>query len=415
MNDTLKQQLKQARAGARKLIKASTKEKNDALNTIADFLESHMEYIIAENQKDVENARKNGLRDGLIDRLTLNKERVLSMASGVRDVAKLEDPIGHIDQMTRRPNGLLVGKKRTPFGVIAIIFEARPNVTSDAAALCLKTSNAVILRGGKEAILSNTAIVSVMQKALGTCGLAEAVSLIEDTSHETAEELMRANGYVDLLIPRGGANLIRTVVQNATVPVIETGTGNCHIYVEKSADFAMARDIIVNAKTSRPSVCNAAESLLIDEAIAKDFLPIAVKALREKNVKLLGCDKSVALALNEIEPADESDFGREFLDYVMSVKIVKNIDEAISHINHYSTGHSECIVTNDYNASQQFLNEVDSAAVYVNASTRFTDGFEFGFGAEIGISTQKLHARGPMGLNELTTYKYIIYGQGQIR
>jgi len=327
----------------------------------------------------------------------------------------LADSIGEVDHMTRRPNGLLVGKKRVPFGVIAIIFEARPNVTSDAAALCLKTSNAVILRGGKEAIRSNLAIASVMREALSFFGITDAVALIEDTSHETAEQLMRANGYVDLLIPRGGAGLIKSVVQNATVPVIETGVGNCHIYVEKTADFTMATDITVNAKISRPSVCNAAESLLIDEEIATDFLPIVTKALREKNVKLLGCEKAMAICPHDIEPATEEDYGKEFLDYIMSVKIVKDIDEAISHIAKYSTGHSECIVTRDYDSSQRFLNEVDSAAVYVNASTRFTDGFEFGFGAEIGISTQKLHTRGPMGLNELTTTKYIIYGNGQIR
>lgn len=415
MNAQLENLLKKARLGAKTLLKASTKEKNDALNKMADFLEAKTEYIISENKKDISHAKENGINDIMVDRLSLDETRIKAMADGVRDVAKLDDPIGQVDGMTRRPNGLLVGKKRTPFGVVAIIFEARPNVTSDAAALCLKTSNAVILRGGKEAILSTTAIVSVMREALKTCGMEDAVSLIEDISHDTANELMRANDYVDLLIPRGGRGLIQSVVKNATVPVIETGTGNCHIYVEKSADFNMARDIIVNAKTSRPSVCNAAESLVIDEAIAKEFLPIIVKALKEKGVKLLGCDKSVAISLNEIEKASEEDFGREFLDYIMSVKVVKNIDEAIEHISKYSTGHSECIVTNDYNASQQFLNEVDSAAVYVNASTRFTDGFEFGFGAEIGISTQKLHARGPMGLMELTTYKYIIYGQGQIR
>ena len=317
--------------------------------------------------------------------------------------------------MVKRPNGLMIGKKRVPLGVIGIIYEARPNVTVDAAALCLKTSNACILRGGSEAINSNKILVKIMNDALNSAGFPEgAVSLVEDTSRETAKELMRLNDYVDVLIPRGGAGLIKTVVSTATVPVIETGTGNCHIYVEKSADTQMAVDITVNAKTSRPSVCNAAESLLIDREIAKDVLPKIYEGLKEHNVEIRGCEETLKI-LPSAKPATEEDFYTEYNDYIMSVKVVDGIDEAIAHINEHGTRHSEAIITENYNMSQKFLDEIDAAAVYVNASTRFTDGFEFGFGAEIGISTQKLHARGPLGLTELTTSKYIIYGNGQTR
>ncbi len=415
MNDRLLEQCTAAREASRKLIRLTSGKKNEILYKMADQLYSDAEKIIHANAEDLSKAKANGMSPHMIDRLSLDEKRIKAMAEGMREVANLEDPIGRVEQMTKRPNGLLIGKKRTPFGVIGIIYEARPNVTSDAAALCFKTSNAVILRGGKEAFASNMAVISSLRKALKEYDLENAVSLIEDTSRETAKELMCANGYIDLLIPRGGAGLIQTVVSTATVPVIETGVGNCHIYAEESCDFEMAKQIIINAKTTRPSVCNAAESLVVDEAIADRFLPYLIPAFQEAGVRLLGCSKSCALGNGIIEPASEEDFGREFLGLTMSVKIVSGIDEAIEHINHYSTGHSEAIVTNDYEKAQRFLEEIDSAAVYVNASTRFTDGGEFGFGAEIGISTQKLHARGPMGLNELTTTKYIIYGNGQIR
>ncbi len=415
MNDRLLEQCTAAREASRKLIRLTSGKKNEILYKMADQLYSDAEKIIHANAEDLSKAKANGMSPHMIDRLSLDEKRIKAMAEGMREVANLEDPIGRVEQMTKRPNGLLIGKKRTPFGVIGIIYEARPNVTSDAAALCFKTSNAVILRGGKEAFASNMAVISSLRKALKEYDLENAVSLIEDTSRETAKELMCANGYIDLLIPRGGAGLIQTVVSTATVPVIETGVGNCHIYAEESCDFEMAKQIIINAKTTRPSVCNAAESLVIDETIADRFLPYLIPAFQEAGVRLLGCSKSCALGNGIIEPASEEDFGREFLGLTMSVKIVSGIDEAIEHINHYSTGHSEAIVTNDYEKAQRFLEEIDSAAVYVNASTRFTDGGEFGFGAEIGISTQKLHARGPMGLNELTTTKYIIYGNGQIR
>ena len=397
------------------LMKIDSGLKSRALLGIADALEQNIDLILAENEKDLVLLLKNPAKASFADRLKLTKERIFAMAEGVRQVEKLPDPVGEVTGMVTRPNGLVIGKKRVPLGVIGIIYEARPNVTVDAAALCLKTANACILRGGSEAINSNKVLVSVMNDALKRVGFPEnSVSLVEDTSREVAKEMMRMNEYIDVLIPRGGAGLISAVVNTATVPVIETGTGNCHIYIEKDADVKKAIDILVNAKVSRPSVCNAAESLLIDEEIASEVLPKAANALLAENVEIRGCEKTCAI-VKEAVLASEEDFYKEYNDFIISVKIVKDIDEAIAHINAHGTGHSESIITENYSASQKFLNEIDAAAVYVNASTRFTDGFEFGFGAEIGISTQKLHARGPLGLPELTTCKYIIYGNGQVR
>lgn len=394
---------------------ASTGEKDKALILMAEELINAKEDIIEANSIDLDIAKSKGTSKAMLDRLTLNHERIEDMANGLKDVVKLQDPIGEVISMWQRPNGLQVGQKRVPLGVIGIIYEARPNVTCDAAGLCLKTGNAVILRGGSEAINSNKAIVKALAKGIERAGLPKAsVQLVEDTSREIATEMMRLNEFIDVLIPRGGAGLIQAVLKNATVPVIETGTGNCHIYVDENCDFEMAKNITVNAKASRPSVCNSAEKLLVNEKIAKNFLPDVVKALRENGVAVRGDNLSQAI-INDIENADEEDWAKEYLDYIMAVKIVKDVDEAIAHINKYGTRHSEAIITESYKNSQKFLQRVDAAAVYVNASTRFTDGSEFGFGAEIGISTQKLHARGPMGLKELTTIKYIIYGNGQIR
>ena len=394
---------------------ATIGEKNNALLCMAEELLKAKDSIIEANKIDLENAKAKGTSDAMLDRLALNNDRINGMADGLKDIVKLQDPVGEVISMWERPNGLQIGQKRVPIGVIGIIYEARPNVTCDAAGLCLKTGNAVILRGGSDAINSNKAVVSALIKGIEKAGLPKySVQLVEDTSRETATEMMRMNEYIDVLIPRGGAGLIQSVVKNATVPVIETGTGNCHIYVDENCDFEMAINIVVNAKVSRPSVCNAAEKLLVNEKIAEEFLPIVVKALRENGVVLRGDEKSQAI-INDIEKANADDWGKEYLDYIMAVKIVKDVDEAISHINKYGTGHSEAIVTESYKNSQKFLQRVDAAAVYINASTRFTDGGEFGFGAEIGISTQKLHARGPMGLKELTTTKYIIYGNGQVR
>lgn len=406
-------------AGAQKasytLAKAGSARKDDALAKISELLRARADEILAGNEIDLRNAREKGIAPSMIDRLTLTRERIDAIADGVMQVRSLPDPVGEVIRMWERPNGLKIGQKRVPLGVIGIIYEARPNVTVDAAALCLKSSNAVILRGGSEAIHSNTALAKVMREALAGVGLPEdCICFVEDTSRAVATEMMKLNGYVDVLIPRGGAGLIRSVVENATVPVIETGTGNCHIYVHSACDPEMAVNIIVNAKVSRPSVCNAAESLVIDRAVAKDLLPVIYEALDKHGVEMRGCDESMAIC-PDIKPAENEDFYTEYNDYIMSVKIVGGIDEAIAHINEHSTKHSEAIVTSDYFAAQQFLDEVDSAAVYVNASTRFTDGYEFGFGAEIGISTQKIHARGPMGLKELTTIKYIVYGNGQVR
>ena len=404
-----------ARNASFALARVDTITKNNALSAIADALVSNADKIIEANKLDLSNAENNGMAKAMLDRLTLTKERIADIAEGVRQVAALNDPIGEVINMQKRPNGLLIGKKRVPLGVIAIIYEARPNVTADAAALCLKTSNACILRGGSEAINSNTAIMKIMQNAAYSAGMPEGtLNIIEDTSRETATRLMKMNGYVDVLIPRGGKGLIKSVVENATVPVIETAAGNCHVYIDGDADLDMARDIVINAKVQRPSVCNAAETLLIDKKIADKFVPVIFKALKEKNVEIRA-DKQAKNIFPDVLDVTDEDYYTEYNDYIIAVKIVDGIDEAIEHINKYNTKHSEAIVTNNYEKSQQFLNEVDAAAVYVNASTRFTDGFEFGFGAEIGISTQKMHARGPMGLEALTSVKYIIYGSGQVR
>lgn len=404
-----------AKNASYKLSVTDTEIKDKALLAIADALEANCERILTANQADLDNAEKNGMTKAMLDRLRLTKERISSMAEGVRQVAALPDPIGEIIDEWERPNGLKIAKKRVPMGVIAIIYEARPNVTVDAGALCLKTSNAVVLRGGSEAIRSNVEIMKIMQEAAYANGICEgSLNIIEDTSRETATGLMQLNGYIDMLIPRGGQGLIRAVVQNATVPVVETAAGNCHIYVDEKCDFDMAEKIILNAKVSRPSVCNACETLLIHEKIAKDFLPVIAKALKEHNVEIRACEKCIEL-LPELGKATEDDWYKEYNDYIIAVRIVKDLDEAIAHINKYNTGHSDAIITDDAAHAEKFLNEIDAAAVYVNASTRFTDGFEFGFGAEIGISTQKMHARGPMGLNELTSVKYVIHGNGQIR
>ena len=395
-----------------------TNTKNEVLQKAAENLKKDKEKILSANAVDMENGKKKGMSDGLLDRLLLTEARIAQMAEGLCQVAALEDPIGEVLSMKKRPNGLLIGQKRVPLGVVGIIYEARPNVTADAFALCFKTGNVVILKGGSDALHSNQAIVESIQHTLGELSLPEtAIQLICDTSHETAEKFMRMNGYVDVLIPRGGAGLIRTVVKNATVPVIETGTGNCHIFVDESADFDMAVNIIYNAKTQRIGVCNACESIVIHEKIVDAFMPVLAERLKEKHVEIRG-DERVMQALagqEDVKKATEEDWGTEYLDYIISAKTVAGVDEAIAHINKYNTGHSEAIITENYTNAEKFLNEVDAAAVYVNASTRFTDGFEFGFGAEIGISTPKLHARGPMGLLALTSTKYIIYGNGQVR
>ena len=397
------------------LARLSTGEKNRALNAAADALIEDMAKIIEINKEDVKKAIENGIKGAFIDRLTLTEDRIKGMADGLRDVAALPDPVGEVISMKTLDNGLIIGQKRVPMGVIGIIFEARPNVTADAFGLCLKAGSATILRGGKEAIGSNTAIVKSIQKALKSQGISEyAVQIVEDTSRETAKEMMRLNGYIDVLIPRGGAGLINSVIQNSTVPVIQTGVGNCHIFVDETAKQEDAVKIVLNAKTQRPGVCNAAEKLLVHENIAKEFMPKVCEALKQKNVELRGDIKTREIAEGINEATDE-DWATEYEDLIMSLKVVKNVDEAIEHIRKYTTHHSEAIITENYSNAQKFLNEVDAAAVYVNASTRFTDGGQFGFGAEIGISTQKLHARGPMGLKELTTTKYIIYGNGQIR
>jgi glutamate-5-semialdehyde dehydrogenase len=393
----------------------STDVKNHVLQAVADRLVEGADEILQANAVDVEAGRKNHMPEGLVDRLFLNEDRIRGMAEGLIQVAELDDPIGEVVGMKKRPNGLLIGQKRVPLGVIGIIYEARPNVTSDAFALCFKTGNAVILKGGSDAIHSNLAIVKCIRKALAENGVTEnAIQLIEDTSRETAAAFMKLNQYVDVLIPRGGRGLIKTVVNNSTIPVIETGTGNCHIYVDETADLTMAADIVMNAKTQRVGVCNACESLLVHRAVKDAFLPVLAKRLKEKHVEIRA-DEEAAAKIPGAVLATVEDWGTEYLDYILSVKVVSSVEEAIVHINRYNTGHSEAIITNNYTHAQKFLDEVDAAAVYVNASTRFTDGFEFGFGAEIGISTQKLHARGPMGLMALTTTKYVIYGNGQIR
>ena len=406
---------KKAKEAEKTLMIATTEQKNKALKYIAQALIENADEIIQANTIDLENGKNNGMSEAMLDRLKLDKDRIKGMAKGVEDVVLLPDPVGRVLSETTRPNGLNIKKVSTPLGVIGVIFEARPNVTSDAAALCLKSGNTVILRGGKEAINSNRIIAKTMREAVKKSGLSEdVIQLVEDTSRESANALMQMNEYVDVLIPRGGAGLIQAVVKNATVPVIETGVGNCHIYIDKDANVDMAADIVYNAKTNRVSVCNAAESLLIHKDIAKEALPKIKAKLDEKSVELFGDEEAVDIAKG-IEKATERDWGTEYLDYKMSVKIVNSLDEAVDHIYKYSTGHSECIVTENKEAAEEFLNKVDSAAVYVNTSTRFTDGGEFGFGAEIGISTQKLHARGPIVLPELQSFKYKIYGNGQVR
>lgn len=413
MNVILKQ-AQQAKEASYDLANLSCNIKNNALLNMAESLIHNAASIIEKNQLDMEDAKKEGKSKAFLDRLKLDKSRIELMAEGLKSIAQLPDPIGETVAMWRRPNGLEIGQRRVPLGVIGIIYEARPNVTVDAVGLCLKTGNSAILRGGSDAIYSNRAIIKILSKAAYESGIPQgAFSLIEDTTRESVEFLMKLNGLIDVLIPRGGAELIKNVTQNATIPVIETGMGNCHIYVDSNSRQDMAKDIIVNAKTQRPGVCNAVETLLIDEKIAKDFLPEIASALKEKGVELRGCKKTQKLI--DCVPAKDEDWYTEYLDYILAIKIVDGIDSAISHINIYGSGHSEAIITSDYFNAQKFLNEVDAAAVYVNASTRFTDGFEYGFGAEIGISTQKLHARGPMGLEALTTIKYIINGNGQIR
>lgn len=393
--------------------------KNQVLLDAADALVADEKEILEANAMDVEKGRINHMPDGLVDRLTLNHDRILGMADGLRQIAALDDPIGEVLSMKKRPNGLLIGKRRVPLGVIGMIYEARPNVTSDAFGLCFKTGNCVILKGGSDAIRSNIAIVKALKKALTMNHVTEcALNLIEQTDRETTTAFMKMNQYVDLLIPRGGAGLIRNVVENATIPVIETGTGNCHVYVDDSADLSMAAEIIKNAKTQRIGVCNACESIVVHKAVKDAFLPMLYDVLLPSKVEMRG-DAAAIAALGEdkalVKAATDADWGTEYLDYILSVKVVDSIGEAIDHINRYTTHHSEAIITKNYDHAQQFLDEIDAACVYVNASTRFSDGNEFGFGAEIGISTQKLHARGPMGLEALTSYKYIIYGDGQVR
>lgn len=411
----LEQLGQRAKEAERFLRTASTACKDHGLTQIAGALLENTAAILDANARDIANGEQSRMSTAMLDRLRLNEARIAGMAQGVRDIIALPDPVGRVLSGGNRPNGLQIVKVAVPLGVVAVIFEARPNVTADAAALCLKSGNAVILRGGKEAIHSNRAIAAVMRSALEKAGLPQdCIQLVEDTSRDSANELMKLNGYVDVLIPRGGGGLIRAVVENATVPVIETGVGNCHVYVDRAADLEMASRIVFNAKTSRPSVCNACESLLVHRDIAAEALPVIKRRLDEKQVILRG-DEAARVILPGIEAAQEADWGTEYLDDILSVKVVDSIEEAIAHIGRYGSGHSECIVTQNYGAAEQFLNEVDAAAVYVNASTRFTDGGEFGFGAEIGISTQKLHARGPLGLSELTSIKYKIYGAGQVR
>lgn len=404
-----------AKEASRFLMTAGSK-KDEALNAIAKALRENADKIIKANDIDIENGKKAGLTKSLLDRLQLTEERINGMADGVSEVASLADPVGRVLDGRTLKNGLQIEKVTVPMGVIGIIFEARPNVTSDAAALCLKAGSAVILRGGKEAINSNKAIAEIMRDAINGAGLPrDCVSLVEDTTRQSATELMQLSDYLDVLIPRGGAGLIKSVVENAKVPVIETGVGNCHVYVDKSADVDMAKSIIFNAKTSRPSVCNAIETVLVHKDIAEKALPEIKAELDKMNVEIRGCERTRAILGDSVVPATENDYAIEFLDYILAIKVVDSLDDALAHIAKYSTGHSESIITSDYESANKFTACVDSAAVYVNASTRFTDGGEFGLGAEIGISTQKLHARGPMGLNELTSSKFIIRGNGQIR
>lgn len=415
MNEMLNTLGKNARNAEVLVRNLSANEKNEVLLKVAEALTENADTLTAANTLDVENGRKNNMPEALVDRLLLTGDRIRGMAEGLRQVAALEDPVGEVLGMKKRPNGLMIGQKRVPLGVIGIIYEARPNVTADAFALCFKTGNVVILKGGSDAIHSNEAIVNSIRATLKEQRVTEdAIQLISDTSRETAAEFMKMNQYVDVLIPRGGRGLIKAVVEQSTIPVIETGTGNCHTYVDETADLQMAADIIINAKTQRVGVCNACESVLVHEKVKDAFLPVLAKRLQEKHVEIRADQAAYELIPGAVH-ATEEDWGKEYLDYILSVKVVSSVEEAIAHINKYNTRHSEAIITNNYTNAQKFLDEVDAAAVYVNASTRFTDGFEFGFGAEIGISTQKLHARGPMGLLALTTTKYIIYGNGQIR
>ena len=412
---TVFEQGKKAKQTLTFMSQVTTEQKNNALGIIADMLEENIDKIVSANNVDIENGRQNGLNDGLIDRLMLNADRIKAMADGARQVASLPDPCGKVLSEYKKDNGLLIKKVTVPLGVIGIIFEARPNVTVDAAALCLKSGNAVILRGGKEAINSNTALADIMRDALAKAGFPQdVIQLVGDTSRQSSNDMMHMNEYLDCLIPRGGKGLIKAVVENSTVPVIETGSGNCHIYVDESADINMAAEIIFNAKTQRISVCNACESLVINSKIIDKALPIIAKKLKEKDVEIRG-DERAQKACSLVVPATDEDFATEYLDYIISVKTVDTVDEAIAHINANSTGHSEAIITENKENAEKFLKCIDSSSVYVNASTRFTDGAEFGLGAEIGISTQKLHARGPMGLEQLTSTKYLIYGDGQVR
>lgn len=404
-----------SKKASRELAKMSSPQKNRLLEICSKALIENKDFIIKENLKDVENAKNLKIKDSIIDRLMLDEKRINSISEGLDKLIMLDDPIGEILSMKTLPNGLKIGQKRVPMGVIGIIYEARPNVTADAFGLCLKAGSSVILRGGKEAINSNKAIVNIFRQAIQSCKFnPDIVQLIQDTDRQTAIYMMKLNKYIDVLIPRGGAGLIKSVVENSTVPVIETGTGNCHIFIDETADIEKATQIVINAKVQRPGVCNACEKILVHKNIAERFLPIVLKELKDKNVEIRA-DKETSDIFSDVIQATENDWSMEYLDYILAVKVIQNIDDAIEHIQKYSTGHSESIITENYSNAQKFLDEVDSAAVYVNASTRFTDGFEFGFGAEIGISTQKLHARGPMGLKELTTTKYIIYGNGQIR
>ncbi|MGN0579277.1 MAG: glutamate-5-semialdehyde dehydrogenase [Ruminococcus sp.] len=405
-----------AKAAETAAASASASTKNRALAAVSKALYDNMELIIRENAKDLRAAAENGMSESMQDRLRLDEKRIAGMAKGVDEIINLSDPVGDIISGCTRPNGLRIVKTRVPLGVIGIIFESRPNVTVDAAALCLKAGNTVILKGGKEAINSNICLCNIMRSAVESAGLpADVIQLVEQTSREAAAELMRLNQYLDVLIPRGGSGLIKAVVNQATVPVIETGTGNCHVYVDSSADLEMAVNIVDNGKTSRPSVCNAVESLLVHRDCAENFLPMIAERFRAHNVKIYGCERTVAILGDSVEIATDEEYAKEFLDYIISVRVVDSVDEALAHIRKFGTHHSECIVTNSLNNAAKFQREADAAAIYVNASTRFTDGGEFGLGAEIGISTQKLHARGPMGLNELTTVKYLINGDGQIR
>lgn len=407
---------KAAKASKKCIATAGTAKKNEVLEKIAENLRKNIDVILKENEKDTAKAKENGITDAMVDRLRLTPERINDIADACIYLTGLNDPVGEVIEGYTRPNGMRITKTRVPMGVIGIIFESRPNVTVDAATLCIKSGNAAILRGGKEAINSNKILMDIMRESVEECGLPkDIIQLVEDTSRESSNQMMRANGYIDVLIPRGGKGLIKAVVENATVPVIETGSGNCHIYIDESADIDMAVSVTNNGKTQRPSVCNALETCLVHKSVAKEFLPKLMEEFKKFNVDVRGCERTVEILGEGIKPATEEDYATEFDDYIMAVKVVDDIYEAIEHISEYSTGHSECIITNDLKNAEKFQREIDSACVYVNCSTRFTDGGEFGFGAEIGISTQRLHARGPMGLRELTTMKYLINGDGQIR